>query len=359
MAKKPVVRTITVALSDYINNFDILGQGFHINPTTRVQFHNDPKVALVGDRVETNFDLMIDHGEASSHGFQFKDMLPPHRYLHLPRFNKPAQACKINHAALCYNAALSISVEKWRKDNGFIPVPTWFVGNGVWDSNIALPKGTKRVVVKPMDGARGIGQFLVDVEHVSLRVFFNEMRMSIIKPEIKDKTGVEKVLEAFKGYVTYHSRNENYEDEGIKMLLTQGAVVQSVIHEVEREFRLITDYKGLVGYAQERNIVNVEHGFPQAVGSGTVDTNDRHALAIDDILDESAMAMLDSITSTAIGPMNSIDLFLTSDGEWGIFEFCNQFGITGIPDEPLIEMHRKFLEVSINEFDKMEALLAK
>jgi hypothetical protein len=352
VAKKPAVRTITVALSNFIDNFNILGQGFKLTPKIRLQFHNDPIASLLGDRIETNFDIMIDAG----YNTEFKNMLPSHRYIELKRYGKQEQACKLLHSATCYNNAI---VEAWRKDHGFIPVPTWFVGNGKWDSNIAIPEGTKRVVIKPADGARGIGQFLVDVENVSLRSFFSEMKKTMIIPNVHDKETLDKFIATFGGYVTYHSRNENHEGEGIASMFSQGAVVQSVIPNVEHEFRLITNSRGLVDYVQKRNIVNVEHGFPQAVGSGTVNVASEKSLDIGDILNEPAVAMLDSITSTAIGPLNSIDLFLTDDGEWGIFEYCNQFGITGVPDSECIRLHSEFLVGHIDEYLKMEAFLNK
>lgn len=341
---QPARRVITVVTDVFINNFDVLGATHDLADDLEIRFHRHPQVNIRGDKVSYNFDIMISNGGANE-GFNYKNVLPAHRYVKLPRYDKFTQVIQLINGVEEYkqmNAGLSQS---------FLSVPTWFVGLTAARS---FPTVTGKVVVKPMDGARGVGQFVIDLTYVNLSQF-NKVITRYLASEPCD-VKFKALIDSFEGHVQYYSRDEEHEGEGLQALKEQGAVVQSFIPNVVAEYRVITGINGEPVYYQRRKLRDPDSEYPQATGGGNLIhmvPEEPHPFAdLDNQHD-----LFKYLCNYIIGPLSSIDLFFTEDGQWGIFEFCNQFGVTGIPATTAEQIHADFLKSVVYDFIKAETPL--
>ena len=312
-----------------MNNFFCLPQGTIIN-SKKVVFTNHPQYDIIDGKLETNFDYLItDGGELDSYSDNIVDLLPADRVVVLKRYSKITQAVRftnyINNYRPCSLAAIGAIIPK-----------VYYSSEPITQNHI-VPNGIK-VVIKPIHGARGIGQFVIDTSKVPFKTI-HDVISDFIKGKLETE-GLFKKLEPWKDYYIYSKGTEKYEHEGLN-LLKSGYMVQEYIDGVNAEYRLITDYKGEVAYCQKRSIVEKSSGYPQAIGS-EITTTERN-----DIIDFSEIASkykyIPDFIKETIGPMNSVDLFTTKDGKWGIFEHCNQFGMSGIPNEVAFKLHKDFI----------------
>lgn len=331
-------RTLTIVTSRMINNFDVLGIHYPLDNGVELRFHRHPQVNIRGDKVAYNFDIMIGNGKEE--GFKFVDALPPHRYIELRRYDKFTQAIRLLRGYNQYRLENPTQTH----DMGFVPVPTWFVG---MDGTRSFPVTQGKVVVKPTDGARGIGQFVVDTDKVNLHQL-NTKLDEYLKADDYNAEKFQAMLDKFEGHVTYHSVAENEPFEGLKAMAAEGAVVQSFIPKIVAEYRVLTNVDGFPTYFQKRRVRDPASTFPQATGGG--DLIDMDAVVLNPLDDGPAQELFEYLCSEVIGPMNSIDLFVTDAGSWGIFEYCNQFGVTGIPSKIAEKLHLEFVYKAVHAF---------
>lgn len=333
-------RILTVVTDPFINNLDVLGVSFKLSDEIELRIHRHPQVNIRGTDVSYNFDIMISNG-GNNEGFNFGNVLPAHRYVKLPRYDKFSQAIKLLNA-----------YEAFRHENDntaglrakFIPVPTWFVGlNG----NRSFPNVNGKVVIKPQDGARGIGQFVIDTKYINLHQFNKSLDKYLAGEHTTE--AFQKFLDGFEGHVSYYSRDEEKPGEGLECLKTQGGIVQSFVPDVSAEYRIITGADSKPVYFQRRKVRDEESAYPQATGGGDViDVQANRDNPFDS--DPQASKLFDYLCQKVIGPLNSIDLFITNDGHWGIFEFCNQFGVSGIPAAVAEDIHANFMKQVVADF---------
>lgn len=334
-------RTVIIANHPMINNFDVLGCALTLPDGTEVRFHDDPVVNIAGTTITSNFDLFIsdDSSEARVHA----NMLDAEQVICLPRYDKMTQAIRLLRG-----------FNDWSKENssatgGFKPLDTWFVGPRATRN---FPLCNNQVVVKPRDGARGIGQFVVSLSRVNLQHFIMNLREYITSVrEKRDNTCTfDQFIAQWQGMVSYHTGTERSPDEGLFALLDQGMVVQSLIPNVASEWRIITGFDGVPVYCQRRVIKDPDSALPQATGAGNlVDYESVHDWEKVFASDQHKHCFL-HLCKHVIGPMNSIDLFLTENNQWGIFEYCNQFGVAGIPVEMAYCIHHEFIQRAVNQY---------
>lgn len=334
-------RTIVLATDAFINNLDVLGSSFMLNDGTMVYTHRDPKVAVHGTEVSFNFDILINSKKVIN-GYNFGEILPWQRFIHMPRENKFTQAVMLNQAA-----------KQFATTTNFIPVPVWCVTMG--EQNHPAVEG--HVIIKPLNGARGIGHFTVDTSKVNI----NTALRAISEAGDNTKVSILKALEEFAGAVEPHWGSENFEGEGVNMLKTDGVLMQSLIPGVVAEYRVITDHTGTPVYFQKRKIKDPDSRLPQATGGGSLINVDIESCKVNPFVNKrinnsvisgeisEAGKLFDFLCKNVIGPLNSIDLFFTDNG-WGIFEYCNQFGITGIPNSVARELHLNFIQSLVDNY---------
>lgn len=341
VASKP--RVITVVTDPLINNFDVLGASFKLNDDIEIRTHRHPQVNIRGTEVSYNFDIILTNGGVQG-GFSFHNVLPDHRCVKLPRYDKFTQAIRLLNAYDYFTEQYEVS----SRLSKFIPVPTWYVGVV---GNRSFPNLTGKVVVKPQDGARGVGHFVVDTKFVNLFQFSKKLD-KYLEEEYAELT-FKNFLKGFAGHVSYYSRDENMVGEGLLCLKTQGAIVQSLIPNVSAEYRIITGADGKPVYHQRRQVRDPDSDYPQATGGG--DVIDVQANREDPFSsDTEAHKLFVYLCQNVIGPMNSIDLFITTDGHWGIFEYCNQFGVSGIPADVAERIHSDYMRTVVEKFLKAE-----
>ena len=330
------METIVVTVSDYRDNFNVLRPVEHFmigEEKVRVLFHRNPLISLDGGEPDFNFDIMIDNHRSAlgaNAEFRYRHVVPENRYNSLERLGKAEQSVVLNRA---------VSKLRMKTDN-YLPVKTYRASynDNVATDHYSTAKG--RVVVKPNDGARGVGHLVVDLEKTNWRVLNNKLGLLSlghdIWKEILDLPGV-----------SYHSITEYSQDEGKNSLIEQGYCIQGLVPDIKAEYRLLTDRDGNIVYIQKRGFKGGED-YRQAIGSSPADTDQIATLA--DILPAQDVKALRALAMNTIGEMSSIDLFITNSGKWGIFEYCNQFGTVGVPMDINRKLHLQYLEKAIANF---------
>lgn len=335
-----MVQKVIIAIDPKLDNFACLGNRLHVpvgDNTYDVIIHNDPKVNQNKGGPKINFDVYIDG--VYDRKFNWADFIPPENIRQRKRYPKDVQTIKL---ARFYEDDLRQVPDS--KETRFINIPSWFVG---WN-NKNYPTGAGRVVVKSLDGARGVGQFTVDTSRVNLNYFCAELNR-LLDGELTPGC-VERLLEPFKECVVYGRGGENYENEGLEAMKNQGYFVQSLIANVANEYRVLTNGLGVPEYFQRRTVRDKDSKFPQATGGGAL-IDAGAILDADKFYIESGVDRdyFERLCEQLIGPISSIDIFSTRDAGWGIFEYCNQFGISGVPDQTAFDLHLGYIKILIAE----------
>lgn len=326
---------VTIAVPSTMNNFGILPQGVDILGK-KVFFHNDPRMSIVDGETRFNFDYIITDGNVKIDGtFDAHDIVPAERVRLIKRFDKQTQTVRLNNFAN----------EQQRKTKGAVPAYKDFVRLSTWfntqpHSKMQLVDPDSMVIVKPRDGARGIGQFLIDPTIIPFVVFTEKLARYR-----GDKITGEELLNDLRKIdpnLKYSTAGENYENEGLLCLKLQDFMIQSYVPNIKAEYRIITNGRGDVGYCQKRDI-RKDSAFPQATGSDTNSILADDVIPIKEVLSATQVKELNLMMREVVGPMSSADLFVTEDGRWGIFEYCNQFGIVGVPMKIARDLHKDFI----------------
>lgn len=332
-----MTKTVVVAIDPQLSNFAVLGTGglmlTHKDETYRVVVHNDPRVSIQGSESIFNFDIVIN-GDMKA---KWVDMLPSHRIGELKRYSKLVQAVQLNQFA------------KYRiPPESFALVPTHRVGWGTKN----YPAVEAAVVIKPEDGARGIGHFVVAADLVNVNYFLDRLDYYLSQDvNAPYWRSTDEFLAQFDGAAQYYSGGEKHDGEGLEALREQGLLVQSVM-DVAVEYRLLTDLNGKIAYCQRRRFRDYRADYRQAIGSGGLDHRDLCTFEeLPEAIDKDYLA---SIASALVGPMGSVDLFITKDNKWGIFEYCNQFGIDGVPMSTAHKLHTDYVAALVVEFIERE-----
>jgi len=198
-----------------------------------------------------------------------------------------------------------------------------------------------RVVVKPIDGARGIGQIVADMDKVTPAAL-----MVLIKGAAKKEDFLTS-LESLKPHVEYHIGHGDI-DEGLVALAEQGFFVQEQVSNVVAEYRLILDHESKIALTFKRK----RDTLPLHQDSNNFDH--KQATGVTWFLDEAKpagqyeLSTVFNEVSTVLQelkiPLNSVDLFITADHKWGIFEYCPQYGTEGIDQKIMAPFLREQIE---------------
>jgi len=334
---------VFIVIPDTMNNFSVLPQGTIIGDK-QVFFHNDPMMSIVNGDPFFNFDLMISDGNVRMNDIPVENVVPANQLSMHTRYSKLEQAMRINNHVSANKAHVGYA--------SFVPVKSWYNKQPSGMSNVVNPTG--KVVIKPRDGARGIGQLLIDPAKIPFIVAVETLDRYILT--LFSKETLFDTLKKFDPDFTYSTKGENHEDEGLTVLRSQGYVIQNFIDNVDAEYRLITDHNCRVAYCQKRSIRNDAEGFPQATGSDTNSIAGTDIVDITTVMSPDEFRALSTLLAEVVGPLSSIDLFTTSDGGWGIFEYCNQFGIKGVPMKLSEQIHRDFIKSML---DKLPARITQ
>lgn len=337
------MRINVVVDSHAMNNWDVLGQGVLVNGGDyEVFFHRDPQMTIVDGATRFNFDIAIHDGKLNIDGMVLDHLLPSHRIHTIKRYNKVEQHTRIAGFLAAYYNQYQRPEERVMFKN-FEQVKMWFNRQASGWSHLINPE--RPVVVKPRDGARGIGQFLINPNKIPMAVVIDNLdtfRRGTITGE-----QLMAALAKFDPDMAYSTEAERYPGEGLEAISQQGYTIQSFVPDIKLEYRLLSDKDGHIAYCQRRGIRSGNDGFPQATGSSTDSIKGDDVCHIKDVLSPTDLEGLEEIVRNVIGPLSSIDLYITGDEKWGIFEYCNQWGMKGVPLKLAQKLHLDFLHEMI------------
>ncbi|QNR51785.1 hypothetical protein Xoosp14_94 [Xanthomonas phage Xoo-sp14] len=333
MTTKTPERTLVVAIVHTLTQFQHLPPQWLANDCrTRIVVTNDMRYVIENDNTVTkNFDMGITtddvnfisgggtHSNTRRNNAHLTDYVEGMHYQ--ARETKTAQTLRMASLARLLQLKNFISPRIYS---------TQFADNR---NSTFGPDIRGRVVVKPIDGARGIGQIVADMDKIT------PAALMILIKAAKDKDAFLEALEKLKPHVEYHIGHGDIE-EGLTSLVEQGFFVQQQVPNVTAEFRLILTHKSEVAMIFKRKRDNI----PLSDDANAFDY--KQATGVTVLLEEAKPTgeyelnvHLDEITTFLKEldiPLNSVDLFFTDDGKWGVFEYCPQFGTEGI-DQKIME----------------------
>lgn len=350
--------SINIALdTKMMDNFLVLGKTLHLfilGKEIKVNIINlgDITVEIKNDRIYKNYDLVVTSNLSYIDG-RVKEYIYPHEKISLDRFTKPAQTFMIKDFH---------DKQKTKPKKFYSPVvrySSFYEHHSQFAMEMDFEKPTD-IIMKPLLGARGVGQIFFSKERTfSLVTFmknFNGCLSSKMVYDLIQHYKQEYGDDAIKFELYNKPRDGENDgvvevdtnDEGLNLLLN-GFFFQEYV-PVETEFRLLTDYNGSIAYVQKRN--RIQKHFMQATGSDngneyvSSQPNDyRHfksCLGTD-------ISFLEGLCREVIGPLKSLDVFITEDKKWGLFEYSNQFGIEGVPKKFAYNLHKEFIRHIIHE----------
>ena len=326
-------RINAVVATHAMNNWDVLGQGVVVGDY-EVYFHRDPRMSIQDGRVRFNFDVVVDDGSLMIDKMKLHHLVPPRRVHTIKRYNKVEQQMRL----------LALVELNNDEENGFLFknfYPLTMHHNPQMNGFSQLINPERPVVIKPLDGARGIGQFLVDPAMIPLTVV-----VDVLDGLVRGRVEIDDVLPTLRKFdptFEYATSGEREENEGLHAIKSQGFCIQDYVPKIKLEYRLLTGQDGEIAYCQRRDIRSKNNtGFAQATGSEANSAKGDDIVAIRDVLSGSDLQGLQEM-ARLVGPLSSIDLFITEDEKWGIFEYCNQFGMKGVPIQLAQTLHSEMI----------------
>lgn len=333
------MKRFVVAYSDLpsINNHECLFPSFvaHIDGgPAEVILHSEPVTALHGNTLARNYDLLISPHPIPMAG---------ERCIVLERYTK-VQQC----------AMMMEFIEKHRAQFPNFIVPATWATEADLKADVSS-YAVKNVIFKFQDGARGICQLLVEnVANVNKSTLFRHFKAAMLelsKAELnaQDVVGVNKLihekLEKALGvpalWTGYEQRDAGYLPE---LLNPDNYYVQKYVDHLREEHRILVMDESEIHYFKRG--VRADRPFPQATGGVTSIYSP--SLALDDHYHTLLTEEIKNFLATFVPEMNSADLFVTQDGKYGLFEFCNQYG-TDVDDPHIFsQIHRHFIIKHIN-----------
>lgn len=319
--------------------------------------------------------------------------LPQDIQLTIPRFTKSFQA-----------AMLKKSFEKSPDDYGNMRlIPTWSTPGNVFGQHCEAINGMNYpmvlrdyadYVIKPDLGAKSTGQVVFNTnKHSAVEVVCmvrgqnnpqterlvksddpNVQPKDAVEERAKDKSktffGMDKFPEGIKVYV-----GNEYPEKVDDYFMQQALVIQEVIKDISAEFRIIVGENGIDMMLVRPRGAEGNSGDYKAV------TCDKDKLILSSSKGPSAFADIGGFAAALssycgfrdkprtekvhniIAPevalfisrnmdylrYNSVDLFLTTSGQWGIFEFCNQFNTNDMGQTAATQMHQRWALAEISK----------
>lgn len=292
--------TIVAVTNSYNDTVTLLPPSVTIDDIGHVTFHNNPRVEFDGVTNVTNFNHHVDFRITKN---KLHAELMGDRYHHYPRLKRRTQYLNV----FKFNENRPVELQ--------ITIPHYYMatlreGEHVAIANFGIPKCDK-VVIKEQLGARGSNQVVVPTN----------MLTTLLKHS-KGKTLAE-VKDMFPDLI--YTDNSNWD-----MLFFDNPndlFVSELITNVKSEYRLLVG--GDTIYGRERTIK--AGPYPQA----NLDTDKFHTVQevtyepIENMFDDELVNTMYAFAEFIDLPIGSIDLYSTTDGKWGIFEYSTQFAFHG------------------------------
>lgn len=299
--------TVAIDQPDWINQFNMLPFRWQ-HEFMDVTVHHDPKWTVVNGEPVFNFTILI-----TSQPEKWEGIVPEGQLFGVKRLGKTQQNAKLNRFIRASGAKHAVVVPFWAS-NFQDGKHTSFLGHDLHG----------RVVVKPEDGARGVCHMVVDFDKVSVGAFLRDLYTKDVK--------LATMHEKYKDHIVVGNGHAWDKEEAEKIKEEGDFTFQRYVDNINTEIRILTDYKGDIGFACLRERSGDE--YKQATGV-------THLIDKQQVVDEGFLKkwihedydIFKTLLKEVVGPMSSVDLFITNDGKWGICEYCNQYGIVGVPRE--------------------------
>lgn len=284
-------------------------------------------IHVAGTSIDNRYDLIIDYYSAS-------EEIPSRNVYPAPRLRKIAQA---GYLAECKTKLDSDDAKN------FLLIPTWALNKGKGYRAMQPLPGNKRYIVRPNLGARGMGLLIVDTAVVK-NPCFGLMPAAINEYLSNEGSSLPEGYNFIKGDTRYEGEEKNlWKNDGDS---GGGLFIQEVLENIKCELRFIKGTKNveavLLRPTHSVNGMKVVSDQPDSIISPrTLATDENHQFYSklgDELTDEIRAFIQDYIPS-----YSSIDVFITEDGKWGIFEFSNQFHLEDLPHEWVVNTHKRWL----------------
>lgn len=306
-------RKIVGIVYEYLNNLSMLPPSHNFeNSVGEVIFHSNPLAELRNGRIVSNVDAFLDlrfKGDPTA-----KQIFGDRYY----RYSKPSKMTQ-HFKILAFNGI----------HNGYtLGTPRQFVSWSTGLSANAHPLSDfgildcAQVVIKPQYGARGSNHVVAP----------SHMVQTLLKT-ITKQTGTE----LQKMYPDIIVSRGSVEDEPIFEVLDDMVITEKLEH-VLQEWRLLFSAGKI--YCREREItpgeysqsnlcVDIVRNIPEVIYTPLENTEFPAAL----------QDYLNAFVQFIKLPFGSIDLYLTAEGEYGIFEYSEQFGFHGANHKFIRQLH--------------------
>lgn len=312
------MKTIIVGLDGlaYAPNFNCVPPAWKASGV-RVVVHSDPRDVLFDGELVANCDVAL------SFGVELLRVEPRSLpYLALIRASKRNQIDRINGAGVLQ--------PNFRK----------LVTNDLWQVRADLPYPS---VIKPTFAARGIGQLLLP-EYQDLET---------VKLAIANCTTTEELLAAIPNTV-FSTHGEHSEGEGLRQLRqsSKELLIQEYIPNIDCEMRLLVakingEYRILY---RGRTLTSAP--FPQASDTIPCDpATGENTLWVEEIYKKHRDEIVGFVKD--LDPIfGSVDIFFTTTGEWGCFEYQPEFSSEGFGIDEVRNLHMDFITSFALKFNK-------
>lgn len=233
--------------------------------------------------------------------------------------------------------------------------------------------GDKLMIMRPENGARGIGQLVYNPVYTTLAMLTKAMYHidrapdTSCSPSVKPDDVVEaskssiseeqfsfdmrnkflrEAFAALPGNPQWYSESDRRKGEGYQ-ILKEDSFIQEYVPNIEAEYRIIIGGNNTPVYALKRNRKDYWQvgNVPLAAACGEdvgpeKSFDDLHAAGIPHYVIQGFNKLCQEYDFSLF----SFDLFITNEGKWGILEFCNEFGQCSVPDGLVNREIKKFIE---------------
>lgn len=204
-------------------------------------------------------------------------------------------------------------------------------------------------IARPENAARGIGQLICDSNEITPYGVMALLKGDTNKScnEAEHHADFLKELKERAPSAVYSSERERSVGEGFHQLITSPCISEYVLN-VNHEWRLITGADGKVCYIikRERKVTGEIKGIQTAIGCGNRESLQNVGYCLFDTgeLNSSIISEITKMLEALHAPLQSFDLYTTTDHKWGFFETSPEFGREAVPSQMAQEEGKKFLE---------------
>lgn len=326
------------------NNIYQIPPYFH-RSGVEVMVHHNPNLTLLGSEFKVNADIVAGFfNPGAVEDVYFRSAMGDN-YHHIQRFKKSEQVAKL----IAYQNKHFVE----DSDLSLLEVPQTLSAStsahsGQWARSAIDHLGGSfgeqtthidRVVVKPENGARGLGQATIPIDQ--LRYFFEHVTKKTPYGKLKDM-----FPDAHFSGVERGPNTEEKEDDELPLSLHDEWMVSEYVNEIVSEYRLVVGGDKVYCEERQRTEGNYQHAnldLDKGIKTGSYQvlnpTSHFHNLAM-------------SISAAFDMPLGSIDLYERANGTLGFLECCPQFGMWSMPHEIAYDIHMAFLDYLIARYEE-------